>query len=404
MSSEEYDTVVVAVHGTWASGAPWAQANSFLHTSLTSAFDQRLHWLNFDWSGTNSHRARHAAASELRAKLEQIATNYPKARIFVIAHSHGGNIALMALASSGRLRSRIHGVVCLSTPFVLVEPQNLEHLNNIAGVFFPLLFFAVLPLASLAVAVLMMIALDVRGLVLLFPVFWWFGGKYLHRVFDRGDTSDQALTRRQTELAKRYDYSAVKTPILVLRTTLDEAFLVVRTFSALGAGPVQAHGFLEKLFFLFVGLCMLLLILTPVSCAVGATANWLGLPQLHSLNMHHVVPFFLHVIPAVIGAALAVQLLFLGVNAWRSALRAGPWSWGESIVDGLIARFSVSTLPPPGLRAVNRVLRASTDDDASLLKLRHSSMYASLEASQVIAAFLRDPKAADALDSERGGA
>jgi hypothetical protein len=60
----------------------------------------------------------------LLLRLAAVTNTHPLARHFVVAHSHGGNIALYAL-NDAQLARKIQGVVCLSTPFMNVRERNL---------------------------------------------------------------------------------------------------------------------------------------------------------------------------------------------------------------------------------------------------------------------------------------
>lgn len=68
----------------------------------------------------------------------------PRAPHFVIAHSHGGNVALYALRDEG-LKDRTTGVACLATPFIHVGERDLgkegPHAVVVALVLFVLFFF-----------------------------------------------------------------------------------------------------------------------------------------------------------------------------------------------------------------------------------------------------------------------
>ena len=65
------------------------------------------------------------AAVKLRADLYQAIHDYPSSKHVIIAHSHGGNVALYALKDA-ELRSRVSGLVTLATPFLFVESRRLE--------------------------------------------------------------------------------------------------------------------------------------------------------------------------------------------------------------------------------------------------------------------------------------
>jgi hypothetical protein len=82
----------------------------------------RIRWHRFPWSGRNSHHARAIAAGRLRACLKARLAENPTARHLVIAHSHGGNVALDgARRRSPRAASR---VACLATPFIVVSQRD----------------------------------------------------------------------------------------------------------------------------------------------------------------------------------------------------------------------------------------------------------------------------------------
>src|SRR5262245_17349046 len=112
MASMTETHYVIVVHGTWNPPRPgerlWYQIDpadpdnfcNRLNTELEKAGLGRPVWRDcegavteFSWSGANRHEARVAAAKELAARLVRITTRDPTARIHVVAHSHGGNVA-----------------------------------------------------------------------------------------------------------------------------------------------------------------------------------------------------------------------------------------------------------------------------------------------------------------------
>ena len=115
--------VVITVHGTNSQhpdddGERWWQKGSPFATELAAAFAKRsgpeIEILPLHWSGLNSDYGRlHGAAQLARTvrSLEKAGTPYS-----IIAHSHGGNVTLEALAQlpPSNLRG---GVVTFGTPF-----------------------------------------------------------------------------------------------------------------------------------------------------------------------------------------------------------------------------------------------------------------------------------------------
>lgn len=135
-------SVITLVHGTFAPDAAWTRPDSALSTSLRKA---GCHVTRFVWSGRNSHRARAGAAHGLAEHLRQQLTEHPRARHWVIAHSHGGNVALHA---ADQLRTARGGAapvttVTLATPFLHARSRH------IAGwPLFVIVLFSVLLLSS----------------------------------------------------------------------------------------------------------------------------------------------------------------------------------------------------------------------------------------------------------------
>jgi hypothetical protein len=115
--------VVTLIHGTFAPGAPWVEDGSQLCTAIQQAFPGGVEFRRFSWSGGNSLSARRTAAARLRERI--LGDPVPEGtRHFVVAHSHGGNIALYALGDP-QVRKRITGVATLATPFLIARKRDL---------------------------------------------------------------------------------------------------------------------------------------------------------------------------------------------------------------------------------------------------------------------------------------
>lgn len=122
--STEQSFIVTVVHGTFVRDAEWAQEGSPLIAAIRHALGDNAHIVRFRWSGRNSNSARMLAATELRAHLQREEYGRPSARHVLFAHSHGGNVVMYALAEP-ELRSRVAGVITMSTPFILARPRGL---------------------------------------------------------------------------------------------------------------------------------------------------------------------------------------------------------------------------------------------------------------------------------------
>jgi hypothetical protein len=123
VDADTHEIVVTFVHGTFASNATWVDPGSSLYVELEKRLSGRARFQTFRWSGKNTHSERLAAGESLLRQLSETISQCPRARLCIVAHSHGGNIALYALRHE-EVRSRVQGVVTLATPFICTEPRN----------------------------------------------------------------------------------------------------------------------------------------------------------------------------------------------------------------------------------------------------------------------------------------
>jgi pimeloyl-ACP methyl ester carboxylesterase len=123
----EPTVVVTLVHGTWAQSATWMLPDSALCRRLIETSGGRLALMPLRWSGGNTVQARNRAATHLATHIDAVARRFPGANHYIIAHSHGGNVALYALRQ--RPSARISGLACLSTPFLHVRNRNLGQVS-----------------------------------------------------------------------------------------------------------------------------------------------------------------------------------------------------------------------------------------------------------------------------------
>lgn len=135
------DTVTHAftlVHGTFARGAAWTRNDSALVHMLRHRFGQDISVRSFQWSGHNSHGARLTGGRDLAAFLHAHQADHPQATHFVIAHSHGGNVALYASDLLGTATS-LAGIACFATPFIACTPRRISAMVTAARLGAPVL-------------------------------------------------------------------------------------------------------------------------------------------------------------------------------------------------------------------------------------------------------------------------
>lgn len=246
--------VVHLVHGTFARNAAWTQAGSFLRERIEDSFPRaKLSFSQFSWTGANCHRQRLNAAIQFCRHLTGALEESPGASHFVIAHSHGGMVALQALGVEA-LAQRIAGVVCLATPYLHCRPRDLSFWIGIFSIVAPLLcsiawsiFFAFIlfllaqiwsavPLNDVARVVGILVAIvgflfaTIRGNIAV-----WRGlrEKLVDAVSDR-------IWRLQNEAMGRFCLpEEVLVPLLSIKMVGDEAELFLRVVRFLAYLPLK---------------------------------------------------------------------------------------------------------------------------------------------------------------------
>jgi predicted esterase len=139
MAPQEPEIVVTLVHGTWGRGLfprtnrrlpkpelrRWFEPESKFRKQLEERLAGGVRYAIevFCWSGANSIRERERATQELNQLLLAQQARHPGARLLVIGHSHGGNVALKA----GYLTEQAGGkldIVTIATPFLQIAERG----------------------------------------------------------------------------------------------------------------------------------------------------------------------------------------------------------------------------------------------------------------------------------------
>ncbi|BFU96129.1 MAG: hypothetical protein NTNFB02_28510 [Nitrospira sp.] len=164
--------VTIVVHGTFATQEKWwrlgtgetfadrleqglaqqGMPNTVWHPILRAG----LSYDHFAWSGENTHHARMVAGRKLAQSLDDLAQRLSASpdsplSVNVVAHSHGGNVALEAIRHLGKA-VHIRRFVCMGTPLLsfrpalrLVRPFTVSFLTLFASMF-AFLPFLVIPI------------------------------------------------------------------------------------------------------------------------------------------------------------------------------------------------------------------------------------------------------------------
>src|SRR5262249_27317480 len=119
---------VTLVHGTQLipvkRSALWSDSRSSFSKqliALAEQFDADITVTPFNWRGANSIIRRDRAAESLAEFLRHEHGEFPDSIQIVIAHSHGGNLALRAFERLAKVQP-LPLLVTLATPFMSITP------------------------------------------------------------------------------------------------------------------------------------------------------------------------------------------------------------------------------------------------------------------------------------------
>lgn len=245
----------------------WFDADSPLSQEVSKAFpDARI--VRFSWSGAMSHRARYTAAGRLETLLAELLAACDD--VVVIAHSHGGNVALMSLAM---LRTAHVHLVTLGTPFIQVRKERSVQRIGILFVLlysFPLflaagafVYFASLSKAPDAFANAVISAVSLLALTILFYL--------LLTKFNIHERIEARLKTLETAIRASCHGTVLRHPLklYVVYDGADEVLgvssLVRKIAARLRARSTRDHETMGTLFRwwnpLYFGLCFLVLVI-----------------------------------------------------------------------------------------------------------------------------------------------
>ena len=205
---------VVVVHGTFANppkqdrpATYWWEPGGRFCRDLDAALQRGgLHarcWAGlenkpFSWTGENLEVARRAAARHLTQYLQALENDPAVRRYHVVAHSHGGQVARLALRS-GLSWAKLGGVVYLGTPFLHfgAEPDRPGTAARIN--WFYVATAVVVALAAWRVSNWLLVGVAVA---LLKTIIDYFQENQPHRTFERAGVSLQLPNDEAVRLLK----------------------------------------------------------------------------------------------------------------------------------------------------------------------------------------------------------
>lgn len=341
------ELIIVPIHGTFVRSASFSQTDSTLAVAIRTAINQPVLMDPFCWSGANNHSDRLRAAEALCSKVFNLRLAKPLAKIVLLAHSHGGNIALLA-ARDERVGKEVAGIVCMATPFLNIRVRNIKQMFRAAqiglggaGLIFSLFCFVAMIdwsifLAPLAVAIALLLACLVPSAL---------------------ETLEVKANRLTDRMVKEFALEEVVPPVMVVTNTGDEARIWLRLVGITFNFGQAVFDFLVE----------------PIIIAawIGGCALYVASKFRLELSCFAWLPLVVVTIPtflATYAAALLVVWAFaLGTSAFLGTPIAHGWSW---LAYSWCASMRVS--PVPQLKAAFTEVHIKT---RWRLQLRHSAVY-----------------------------
>lgn len=129
-------SVFILIHGTWGSECSWYVPNGDFFQALEDTVSSKNSVVvSFRWSGGCGHESRVKAAEAL---VKLINTYDIDTAIFLIAHSHGGNVATLAshlLAQEVGNKHHIRALFTLGTPVMSNYLPNMKTIHYLYNLF-----------------------------------------------------------------------------------------------------------------------------------------------------------------------------------------------------------------------------------------------------------------------------
>lgn len=350
--------IVVLVHGTGARKAGWTESGSKMCTRIRSSPDSDIY--RFLWTGENSHQARLEAGDRLADQLQQLFAQpaHAASELLLIAHSHGGNVALYSLRPPG-LQSRLSSLVCLATPFLTTEPTTLSEMVAIGCIFgaIPLLLFG-LPYAisfasfamrqwiwtavvvAVAIPLLLLLRGALRGAGLRF--YLW---RFVSTLFDDTDprSDKDRLTPPMVDTRK----------FVVFKVAADEAAGLLKASQFASWITLQFGSLTQRLIVFFAGLIIAALITRNMFYKIDTPVSW-DYPFASFLWYAAMI--------GIVGAVILTVVLFalVGLLIFGSA----PFGY-----DAAAYAVRLQTIPEDTPMGTSIVVQVNLDG------FRHSSIY-----------------------------
>ena len=129
------ESVFILIHGTWGAECSWyVPKGNFFDALENTVSKKNSSVISFRWSGGAGHEARVKAAQNL---VKVIKTYHPSVAIYLVAHSHGGNVAILAshILEEEDNKHHIRALFTLGTPVMGNYVPNMNIIHYVYNLF-----------------------------------------------------------------------------------------------------------------------------------------------------------------------------------------------------------------------------------------------------------------------------
>jgi pimeloyl-ACP methyl ester carboxylesterase len=327
--------VVILIHGTFARDASWINDNSVLSTIIREkAKDIQI--IPFRWSGANSPAARIKAGYDLAAVGEELYKRGCR-KILVVAHSHGGNVALYSLRNP-QMRKIVSGIWFLGTPFITIRYRSVEKFSGIftQTLSWLLLIPGFLPFGMMGLMTL--VESTFGPLVLAFMLFlgnqalvisYLIVRPRLQRALHLQLTTTLKLLQQKTK--ERLGQPEPKCPSVIAFVRWDEAGFLLRTVDALTQTPWSLYGIAAQLAGFFTMSCI----------ATMFIRNYIYGDTIHNLDADQLL------LSGPLLVSLIILVTPLIIVPLVASIRGSRLAFGyEGVISAATLRFKPAAIPP----------------------------------------------------------
>ena len=355
------------------------------------------------WSGANTHRARLVAARRLKVAIRRTRDRFGGVPIYLICHSHAGNIALYAL-NDPETAAHVSGLITLGSPFLLSKSRNYARSLNILHVFLAFLISMVLgwifalgyltyrhgisfnpkdySLAGLGDTLFITLIAGFAFTATMFaPIYSATSGLY-DRALSKCDSIRDSL--------RRLTFPKTVPPMLVITNQYDEAGFGLRLATRVVDRPIKIWKLITGLAALIAGLFVISLLLLFIA---GLIDRWTaGVGQKSGAGVPDILVWsFFTLLIACMGMTLPLAG-WIYVMLYSSGLVGRHTYGGEGLLDSLLSRDTTVALPsvtPTPKHSVMSWKRALIEE-LRRGELNHSRFYVDPKSVAAIGGWLRD--------------